>query len=167
MLCQKCKQNNATSHLHYVNNGIVRDIYLCSDCAADFKAQSFYDGDIINMISNLLDEGVLGTKPTLKCECCGTDFNEIRRTGKVGCGNCYKVFEKQLASIISRLHGKTTHIGKTLNYKNCEYKSNERISGDNRKIVLGELKERLADAISSEEYEKAAVIRDEIRKLEE
>ncbi len=166
MLCQKCKQNNATSHIHYVRNGVVRDMYLCSGCAKEYKTKSFYDADILKMLTSLLDDGFENNKTVLKCDCCGADFDEIRRTGKVGCGNCYKVFEKQLSTTIARLHGRTTHIGKTLGISTTDKSASvaENNSPENR---LENLKKRLAEAIAKEEYEKAAVIRDEIRKMEE
>ena len=166
MLCQKCKQNDATAHIHYVRNGVVKDMYLCSDCAKDYKTKSFYDADLFKMLTSLLDDGFESDKTVKKCDCCGADFDDIRRTGKVGCGKCYKIFEIQLSTTIARLHGRTNHIGKTLNVSTTD-KNNSHSGKDSSESKLENLKNQLADAVANEEYEKAAVIRDEIKKMEE
>ncbi len=167
MLCQKCKQNNATSHIHYVRNGIVRDMYLCNACASDFKTDGLYDGDVFKMLSSLLNNNKADTKNTVRCDCCGTDFDEIRKTGKVGCGNCYRIFEKQLSPTIARLHGKTVHVGKipSINKINKSI-SNDENPAKTKEQIIAELKNDLASAIKNEEYEKAAVIRDRIKEEE-
>lgn len=163
MLCQKCKQNSATARVHYVKNGIVCEMYLCPDCADEFKMHNFYDEDVLNIISSMFNNASIKPKNILKCELCGTDFDEIKATGRVGCSNCYKVFEKQFASTLLRLHGKTRHVGKI---PNRIIENSIKKEQDGGQTELEALKNKLAEAILREEYEKAAVIRDEIRKRE-
>ncbi len=168
MLCQKCKVKNATSHIHYVLNGVVRDMYLCPECAKEYHGTDLYDGDVFKMLSSMLNDSASAVKNTLKCDCCGTDFNEIRRTGKVGCANCYKVFENQLSPTVARIHGKTVHVGK----KPCQTEesaaNNEAptVAKMTKEQIIAELKQQLADAISREEYEKAVILRDKIKEEE-
>ena len=167
MLCQKCKAQNATSHIHFVLNGVVRDAYLCHDCAKEYHASELYENDVFKMLSSLLNDNVGNVKETLKCECCGTDFDEIRRTGRVGCGNCYTVFEKRLAPTIARIHGKTVHIGKKPDITLSEPASqNVPTVEETKESKIAKLRYELAEAIRNEEYEKAAVIRDKIREEE-
>ena len=164
MLCQKCNMKNATSHIHYVLNGVVRDMYLCSDCAKEYHSTQSFDGDVFKMLSSLLNENIGNVKTTVKCDCCGADFNEIRRTGKVGCANCYKVFEAQLAPTIARIHGKTVHIGKKpLPAKSDEQPKQQKAVIDPKEQRIKELKDRMAEAIKNEEFEKAAELRDQIK----
>ena len=164
MLCQKCNMKNATSHIHYVLNGVVRDMYLCSDCAKEYHSTQNFDGDVFKMLSSLLNENISNVKTSVKCDCCGVDFNEIRHTGKVGCANCYKVFESQLAPTIVRIHGKTVHIGKKPQTSESTFKSpKEEPSVDPKKQRIKELKEQMAEAIKNEEFEKAAELRDLIK----
>ncbi len=170
MLCQKCKQNIATSHIHYVRNGIVRDMYLCDSCAVEYKKSISYDGDIFKMLSSILNDNSIQFKEKTKCECCGTDFDTVRRTGKVGCANCYVIFETELSPLISRIHSKTTHVGK----KPCtieavvEDNSKQEESKVNEKVQqIAELKAKMAEAVVKEDFESAARIRDEIKALEE
>ncbi len=164
MLCQKCKSKNATSHIHYVLNGVVRDTYLCSDCAKQYRNDQLYDGDIFKMLSNILNDSIGNADITTKCNVCGTEFNEIRRTGKVGCSNCYKVFEKQLSPTVARLHGKTVHIGKKpQSVEPTVQPTKEESSVDAKEQRIKSLKMQMAEAIKNEEFEKAAELRDLIK----
>ena len=85
------------------------------------------------------------------------------RTGMFGCENCYRVFSNRLDNVLKRLHGSNRHVGKKLilnpqkSVTTCKAK---------KKTKIEELRELLNECIKKEEYEKAAVIRDEIKKLE-
>ncbi len=164
MLCQNCGKNNATSHIHSVINGVVKDKYLCSECAAAENADNFYENDIFKMLSSFLSDGAVQRFEGIKCECCGTTYDTVKRTGRVGCGNCYKVFEQQLKPALVRIHGRTVHVGKR---PDGECETNAVQSTENpEKSKLEALKKQLKEAIANEEYEKAAVLRDEIRREE-
>ena len=162
MICQKCKLKNATSHFHSYINGVVNDVYLCSDCAEKFHNEGFNDKNLYGILSSFFETGVLGKTDTKKCECCGITLEKIAKTGRVGCGNCYKVFEKELEPTLLRLHGRTTHVGKTPDDILGESVIPKK---DNDSKIL-ELKEKLKSAIEKEEYEAAAEIRDEIKRME-
>ena len=162
MICQKCKLKNATSHFHSYINGVVSDVYLCSDCAEKFHNEGFNDKNLYGILSSLFETGALGEVGTKKCECCGTTLKNIAKAGRVGCGNCYKVFEKELESTLLRLHGRTTHVGKKPNELCGDAVTPQK---DNESRIL-ELKENLKAAIEKEEYEAAAEIRDEIKRME-
>lgn len=172
MICQNCQQKTAIRHIHYVRNGIVRDIYLCNECANSHAFKSIYENDIFKIMSSFLNEGAVNFKPAVKCECCGSDFETIRKTGKVGCGNCYKVFYEELSPIISRVHGNTLHVGKkpadstdSQSVAQSESQSEPKIETKEQKIV--QLKNEMAKAVKAEDFEKAAELRDEIKALEE
>ncbi len=163
MFCQNCESNKATNHIHTVVNGVVTDMYLCSECAKSIN-KSFQSDDMFGLLSSFLKSTVEPTAKKITCECCGCSFGDISKTGKVGCGNCYKTFIKQLEPALVRLHGRTNHLGKrNANMNNAESKINTEKNDD-----LGEvekLKRELKTAIEKEEYEKAAVLRDEIKKI--
>lgn len=163
MLCQNCKSNNATSHIHTVVNGVVTDMYLCSECAKSIN-MNFQSDDMFGLLSSFLKSAEVPTAKKLTCECCGCSFDDISKTGKVGCGNCYKTFAKQLEPALLRLHGRTNHLGKrNENFNNAEVQ-NHNAQSENISEV-DKLKSELKLAIEKEEYEKAAVLRDEIRKI--
>ena len=42
---------------------------------------------------------------------CGRTFADYKRTGLVGCAQCYTAFREELLPVIRRMHGKTVHMG--------------------------------------------------------
>ena len=90
-----------------------------------------------------------------RCTLCGSTFKELTRLGRVGCTKCYEVFARELSPTIERLHARAEHKGRTP--ASFENKSGE----DELSVLEGKLKE----AIRSENYEEAAVLRDKIRSL--
>jgi protein arginine kinase activator len=77
--------------------------------------------------------------------------------GRLGCSVCYTVFAAQLAAPLQILHGRVTHAGRV----SAGYKARKETE---RRLL--DLRERLRLAVSAEEYEQAAALRDEIRGLE-
>ena len=157
MLCQKCKQAEATSHIRSVVGGVVRDSYLCAECAAKVGNAELYDG-IFKIFSSLMG-GEKEAEDTPRCDCCKMSFNEISRTGRVGCARCYKFFEKQLEPAIAKIHKTTVHVGK----KPVRPETAEKTAEND---TVAELKKQLKEAVEKEEYERAAVLRDEIKRKE-
>lgn len=136
------------------------EIYICDECAKykqnidvnlDLNLADFLKGIMAFEFSS---ENISITKE-LKCENCGMKFDEFKRTGKLGCGNCYETYSNKLEPIIKRFHGNLLHHGKTPGEK---IKINE-------KEDLSKLKKLLLEAIEKEEYERAAEIRDKINDI--
>lgn len=160
MLCQKCGQNTATTHIKTVINGTVTELNLCGYCAAKEGYTGFSKGSITNMLASMLGQTMqMGEKLPLKsCGCCGLSFSEIAETGKVGCANCYTEFKKELTPYLKRIHGSVKHNGKIPGAKQLAV-----IREENK---LDGLKAKLAELVAAERYEEAAVVRDQIRKEE-
>ena len=118
---------------------------------------------------------MLNTLKTLKCDSCGYTFDDIINTGRLGCKDCYDIFEDRLDPIIKRIQGSNKHIGrigKIIDKKiedkvgKEENKKEENKEINEEKTKLEKLQEELKVAIKEERYEDAAKIRDEIKKLE-
>ncbi|MBO5747165.1 MAG: UvrB/UvrC motif-containing protein [Clostridia bacterium] len=164
MICEKCKKNNATAHLHSVSNGIVKDAYLCSECANAYKVAKFDNGDLFDIMQSFLND-TARVKNNIKCDSCGITFQEVKANGRLGCANCYSAFENQLSDTILKLHGSTVHKGKRPynDAKNYDVTS----ESDDKYDLISDLKQKLKMAVENEQYEQAAVLRDEIKRLEE
>jgi protein arginine kinase activator len=93
----------------------------------------------------------------LKCPKCGISYEEFRKEGRFGCQEDYLVFEKALSELFERLHGSSEHVGK-------RYQKGGGKTGRAQRII--ELRRKLADAVKHEQYEVAASIRDDLKKLE-
>lgn len=89
------------------------------------------------------------------CPLCKTDLRRYKRTGRLGCSNCYVTFKDDLAPTIKRIHGNTKHKGK--------FPRNHRLD---EKHNIEKLKIKLQDAVKKEDYLVAAEINDLIKKIE-
>ena len=167
MICQNCGMRNATSHIHSVVNGVVKDKYLCAECASKYHSVGFGENDIFKMLSSFMSDGVNKEITDKKCDCCNATLSEISKTGRVGCGNCYKVFSKELSPTLIRLHGRTTHIGKQAICNNVGDIENLSKTAKMKQTVIEKMKSELEEAIKNEEYEKAAILRDKIKLAKE
>ena len=171
MLCEKCKQKEATTHLRQNINGVASEMHLCEKCAAEISGKfeneygkffSDFGFGINSMLGSIfgqefLPESILSDNVE-RCQMCGTTLDSIRKNGNAGCGKCYETFRSQLMPLIGRIHGKTVHNGRIP-------KSVEGNLGVKNKIT--ELENELKKAIESQEFEKAATIRDELFALRE
>ena len=161
MLCDICKKNEAVVHYAEVVNGEIKKINICEECAKKkgFTEVSFSMGDILGgMVSDIAQGFEKIIAPEEQCDRCGMTYDEFRKYGRLGCDNCYKVFEKKLISIIDTIHKHTRHKGKVPTAYREKYIKIEEIR---------ELNKQLKEAVEKEEYEKAAVLRDKIRELKE
>ena len=89
---------------------------------------------------------------------CGMTAGEFRRVGRVGCCNCYSYFAEYMPGLIQRIHGNSRHTGKV------PVRGEAKLA-EKQKIV--QLRQALQQAISEEQFERAAELRDEIRRLEQ
>lgn len=101
------------------------------------------------------------------CPTCRTTFAEFKQHGLLGCAVCYQFFEKQLAPLLERAHdGLSQHRGKTLASGTRPQRADSALAEvEARSDRLKRLKSDLERAVQSEQYERAAQLRDEIRRL--
>ncbi|MDD6620426.1 MAG: UvrB/UvrC motif-containing protein [Eubacteriales bacterium] len=172
MKCQHCNQNEATTHIKKVVNGKKEEMYLCSECAKElgvmdeFKMPTMSEMFSDSFLGNFLGAGVAAMNSLAgvdRCSSCGSSFNDIVNSGRIGCADCYDKFEDKLEPSIRKIHGKTKHIGKFITYSDDEKKAEEKPQVSE----LDSLKEQLKTAISEQRFEDAAVIRDKINELQE
>lgn len=162
MLCQSCNKNKATIHFTKIVNGDVEEKHLCDTCA---KANNDFDFEfpfpLHKLFTGLLEISEQNEieQPNFKninCPRCGLDYRKFKETGKFGCAKCYEVFSDDIEILLKNIHGHSKHIGK------IPAKSEERIL---KQREIENLKKELKDNIKVENFEKAAIIRDEIKKI--
>ncbi len=156
--CDKCGKP-ATILLTDVVDGKLTERKLCQACAAA-------EGVVVktNMtLSELLEDFVLHTSgqqagAELTCDVCGLTFGEFRQQKLLGCAHDYDAFEPALRPLIASAQaGGSQHVGKAPHR-----------SGDQQKKqnALLRLRAELKKAVAAEDYEKAAMLRDQIQELE-
>jgi len=165
--CQKCERP-ASHKFTRIINGEVVDFYFCPEHAAQFSPlqlkAALSQMELTHLLAGLL-KGEQGQKAEagesapagLKCQTCGWSFRQYRQTMLLGCGDCYRAFEKQLAEDLRRYHGTVRHHGK----QPAPIAAADAVGEEK----LETLQKRLALAIQDEDFELAARLRDEIRQL--
>lgn len=166
MRCEHCNEREATTHIKKNINGNKTEMHLCSECAAklgvaeEFSAESFFAD---TFFGNLLGAGIPSMNVLSgvdRCDCCGSSFNDIVKSGSVGCAHCYEKFEDKLEPSIIKIHGKTKHVGKNVTYTVDETDKNEATVD-----TVQSLKEELKQAVKEQRFEDAAELRDRIKAL--
>jgi protein arginine kinase activator len=164
MQCQICKKNDATIHLTEISGGTRTEIHVCESCAVEQDIAVKSHIPINELLSNLLasqptDEEIAGAaEQEAVCPNCGFTLAQFQKEGTLGCPADYEVFEKMLLPLIEKAHdGGTTHVGKIPSSTPLDTK---------QQMQLLNLRQQLAAAVQSEDYELAAKLRDEIKKSE-
>lgn len=164
MLCQQCQKRVANVHYTHIINGQKAEMYLCEQCANEKGKYGFSPninlGEFLWGIQGLGGNSGFSKKTPqeeVRCDVCGMSFKDFRKTGRLGCGNCYNTFRDSLSPILRRIHGSNEHKGKV---------PGTELRATNAMGELEKLKAELKAAIGKEEYEKAAELRDRIKEME-
>ena len=162
MLCQHCHQREAIVHLTITENEQTRGVYLCKSCAEKTQEVSFVFHPAI--VPEFL-QALFGFNPASieqpseqTCPKCGISFSRITQAGKLGCSTCYETFEAQLEPLLRRIHGGGQNVGKVPARLGGAIKS---------RMEQRKLKEKLQNLIQQEAFEEAAVVRDQIREIDQ
>ena len=189
MLCDNCGKREANVRYSENINGRKKELNLCEECSKklgisdmDFSMPidfSSFFGGFMEEFARPEFMPLLQEVKELKCDQCGYTFDDIANTGKLGCGNCYDVFEQRLDPIIRRIQGANHHVGRTGKIidskveekmeRNAREKSESTVQKQtegNKPNKLEKFQEQLKQAIKEERYEDAAKLRDEIKKIE-
>jgi protein arginine kinase activator len=163
MLCDKCGKNEAEVHLTQIVENEMTTLNLCPACAAEKGLGGGAAGKTLPLNDFLASMGqaALADEESAvagPCSYCHTTVDDFRRTGRLGCPHCYSIYETQLRAILRRIHGSTHHLGKV-------YVPPESTEADRSARLVG-LRRKLQRAVEAEDFESAAVIRDQIRDLE-
>lgn len=165
MLCQECRLRPASVKVTTIFGGQKREVHLCEACAQT-RGEIEFGGEakisIGDMLAALLHQHGLLRPPgeeqaEIKCENCGLSYDTFTKVGKLGCSECFSRFDEQLRHVLRHIHGSTRHVGRTPRRAGGTLRLKRQIQG---------LREELAACVKSEQFEKAAQLRDQIRELE-
>jgi len=163
MLCSNCKEKPATVHLTQIVGDKMQKLDLCEDCAKakginDPTSFDLADLDLVLGLgaSQEIEQAAGGVE--LKCPRCGFTQADFKKSGRLGCPECYHTFAEGLGGLLKTMHKGTRHAGKA-----PEALRQSRDLSDRLKT----LQTKLAKAIKDEDFEQAAILRDEIKQMSE
>lgn len=164
MLCDDCKKNQACIHLTQISNTSAQKIdkHLCEECAkkyGNFILNMNQGFSVNDFLAGMFNKNTQDTpQPKIEmCPNCKMTYRDFSRTGKIGCSVCYETFAGKLKPLLRRLHGDSSHTGKVPKRSGGKLEMKQRIA---------KLRQQLSVFVANEEYEKAALLRDEIKALE-
>lgn len=159
MKCDRCNQP-ATVHLIDIQNGQKIEKHLC-EAHADEAGVTVKVNPPINEILEkyvMKSVGPEAAGAQLRCERCGLTYEMFRKVGLLGCANCYATFEDSLEPLLAKAHeGHTRHIGKIPSHAGTD---------EFRQQRLVQLRRELEEAVTAEQFERAAQLRDEVKQME-
>lgn len=163
MQCKRCGKNEAKIHFAKIINNQTTEFHLCEPCAKQLNIMSAnHEFHLENLIAGLSAEPEgkdTREDSKLVCQACGLTAGGFKRSGRLGCPRCYEAFHDELIPLLRKIHGSAHHTGKS------PVKIGES-AAQNRMRDIKRLRRDLREAISREEYERAAKIRDDIKKYE-
>lgn len=166
MLCQECQEYPANVHITKIINGKKIEMHLCEICAQKKEELNFSfepQFSLQNLFSSLLHNGLpeereKGSLSKLQCPNCGLTFAQFGQIGRLGCSECFTAFDEKLPLLLRRIHGSSSHKGKIPGRTGGMAKY---------KRELADLQEQLRAEVQRENFEQAALLRDEIKEMEE
>lgn len=90
----------------------------------------------------------------LACPGCGMAWPQFRETNKLGCARCYQIFRVQIRPLLERFQIRASHIGRLPGDSGQQ---------DSRRMETVRLRIALEEAVSREDFEEAARLRDRLR----
>jgi len=136
------------TEIHGENN--YDELNLCDECAHKYLIEVSPKKKHLESLDT--------TSPYEKrCEHCGLKFVDFRNTGRLGCPHDYAAFKSEIMPLLESIHSGVRHTGKM---------PSSSISPQTIEIELTSLRKELQQAITAENYEEAAQLRDRIRVLE-
>jgi len=145
MLCQICKQREATGHyVQVVGASKVLELHICDECAKKMlenrrTAATFGSKGVQDWLSSIATPS---TDATIEktCPSCGRKLNAFIQANFQGCPTCSTAFKEYLGKMLDGFEETPENV-------------------DN-------LKEELERAIIEERFEDAALIRDRLRSMQ-
>lgn len=157
--CGECKKPIAVRYTEIVGKSITTTI-MCADCPQlERRLHGVKRAESLQGFS---------TETSLACGDCGTTLEAVRVGAALGCSHCYEVFgdillfelqaaDKIPARLINARKNVQVHIGRSPG-------EIPEISPSSRLMVLNEA---LNETLKREDYEQAALLRDQIKALTE
>lgn len=161
MLCESCGNHQAVFELTQVKDDQKNVLHLCEACASNQGVDVGSAGASAPLVDFLAQIGKSMGEETVaagQCPTCGLTPTQLKQLGRLGCAGCYSHYEQHLRGLLRRLHGGTHHVGKTPGAPDS--------SELDRKARVQTLRRSLERAVTDEDFEHAAVLRDQIRRLE-
>jgi protein arginine kinase activator len=136
----------------------MQKVNLCDACSKEKGVQDPTGFALADLLLGIgAAEEIEKGAPTQKCPVCGYTQADFKKTGRLGCSTCYTTFAEGINTLLKAMHKGTEHVGKLPQRAHRTMELNDR---------MRTLTESLEKAVAEENYETAASLRDQIKRLE-
>ena len=126
MKCQRCKEREANVQImQQISGKKPQTFMLCDVCARElgismppFPMTGKVSSNPFSILGNIFQTNLglgadeISEKPVNQCSQCKTTFDEFKRTGYLGCPQCYDTFASQMDPVFSRTQMGNKHSGR-------------------------------------------------------
>jgi protein arginine kinase activator len=156
-----CKEREAKVHLTQIVGEKMQKVDLCEECAKQKGVNDPTGFSLADLLLGLgasqeMEQAVGG--PEIKCPHCGFTHADFKKAGRLGCSECYDTFREGLEGLLKSMHKGIKHIGKVPAALQQSRDFSEKLKS---------LQKKLDKAVADEDFEQAAVVRDEIKVMKE
>lgn len=158
-MCCVCKEKEAKVHLTQIVGDKVQKVDLCEECAKHKGVNDPAGFSLADLLLGLgaskeIEQSAAGGE--IKCPKCGFTQADFKKAGRLGCSECYAAFAEGLEGLLKTMHKGTRHTGKVPQALQQSRDVAER---------LKTLEKKLTKAVAEENFEQAALLRDEIKQI--
>lgn len=171
MKCEDCHKREAVVKVTQIINNQKTTLNLCKECANARGHNSAFE-NVEQHVDELMGQAGLNVQslsaglkrqlPDIRCPNCGMSFEHFLKKARFGCGECYRAFRSELEQAMRGIHGASLHRGKSPVHNAPE-------GADNKDVIPVKEEERLEaelkKAVASEDFERAAEIRDKLKMI--
>jgi protein arginine kinase activator len=154
MECQLCQQREATVHIKQVQDGDVREMHVCAECAEQHGLEGVSPMELTDFLFgvNAPRDEARSPADEKRCPACGFTGKEFKKRSRVGCANCYESFAEDVDPMLASMHRGDQHVGKVP-------------AAERKGFELMRLEQEMASAVHVQDFETAARCRDRIREI--
>jgi protein arginine kinase activator len=149
-----CKQNPAKVHLTQIVGDKMQKVDLCEECAKQKGVNDPAGFSLADLLLGLGASQEISSGEDVKCANCGFTQADFKKAGRLGCSQCYTTFAEGLEGLLKSMHKGVKHVGKVPVALRQSRDLNDRLKN---------LQKKLDKAVTSEDFEEAASLRDEIK----
>ena len=169
MLCEECGTREATFAVSVVSGEETKMKHLCAECMSkwDMGISGTQIRDLLSSIFSAITSGEKKEKKeettqlseqrrSVTCSACGTTLADFMKNGHLGCPDCYSAFREEIQPMLQQMHGRLQHVGRRPLHSEDAQRS---------RTLQEDLTRKMEQAVSLEDFETAAKIRDQLKAL--
>ena len=157
--CSECRKTAKILYTEIVDEKVTRTV-MCADCP-QLQKRLYGRGKSESLSSTKIETA-------LACGNCGTSLDAIHMGHDFGCVNCYEVFANVLVDILFKEHKISKHLATTSRTQPFHIgRAPGEVTEISPTLRLIALNEALDETLIREDYEQAALLRDQIEEIKD